>query len=97
MNIGNRVVWQAKQEAVLDGQLQAGQLLRAEAGHRDRSLLIHEMNDKVGAVYDGEIVHQSRVQDPFRPDSATGSALESRDHTPRIQLTSTICQKKKEG
>ena len=88
MNIGNRVVWQAKQEAVLDGQLQAGQLLAAQAGHHDWRFVAYEMNHKVGSVYDGEIVHRSRVQSPFRPGLATDSALEGTDHTPRIQITS---------
>ena len=88
MNVGNGVVGQAQQEAVLDGQLQAGQLLAAQAGHHHWRLVVYEMNHKVGSVYDGEVVHRSRVQSPFSPGLATDSALEGTDHTPRIQITS---------
>ena len=93
MNIGNRVVWQAEQEAVLDGQLQAGQLLRAEAGHHDWRFVVYEMNHKVRSVYDGKIVHRGRVQSPFRPGLATDPALEGTDHTPGRQMTSTSFQR----
>ena len=88
MNIGNGVVGQAEQEAVLDGQLQAGQLLAAQAGHHHWRLVVYEMNHKVGSVYDGQVVHRSRVQSPISPGLATDSALEGTDHTPRIQITS---------
>ena len=93
MNIGNRVVWQAEQEAVLDGQLQAGQLLRTEAGHHDWRFVVYEMNHKVRSVYDGKIVHRSRVQSPLSPGLATDPALEGTDHTPRMQKTSTSFQR----
>ena len=86
MNIGNRVIWQAEQEAVLDGQLQAQKLLLAMASHNNWRIL-KKMDHKVGSVYDRQIEHRTRLQCPLRPGLATDFALEGTEHAPRKQMS----------
>ena len=85
-HVGHRVIWQAKQEAVLDRQLQARQLLLAMASHNNWWIL-KKMDHKVGSVYDWQIEHRRRLQCPLRPGLATDSALEGTEHAPRKQMS----------